>query len=182
MGHPPEQTHAIGGYHLLTAKPVLYVANVGEQEASAPCPRFERLAEKVGAQRVLRIAAQIEAEIAQLPPADRAGFLADLGLAETGIDRLIVAAYRLLDLITFYTVAHDRLQAWQVRRGALAPAAAGRIHTEMERGFIRAEVATFADLVRSGSWARLRESGSLRTEGHDYPVADGDVVHFLFKP
>ena len=105
-----------------------------------------------------------------------------MGLADRAIDRLIAAAYDLLDLITFYTHANGKLQAWQVRHGTLAPQAAGGIHSDMEEGFIRAEVASFADVeAASGQQARLRDSGRLRTEGKDYVIADGDVIHFLFR-
>ena len=181
LGLSPEEKQALCPYPLLTAKPVLYLANVGEAEAAGSGPCFHRLAEALGQERVLAVSAQIEAEIAQLPAGERGDFLTVLGLEEMGIDRLIRAGYRLLGLITFYTVAHDKLQAWQLPAGTTAPAAAGRIHTDMEQGFIRAEVASFQELAAAGSLARLREEGRLRTEGHDYVVQDGDVVHFLFR-
>ena len=112
---------------------------------------------------------------------DRAEFLSDLGLEDTGVSRLILAGYRLLDLITFYTVANEKLQAWQLEAGTAAPKAAGRIHTDMEQGFIRAEVVSASDLIASGGMDALRREGKVRTEGKSYVVGDGDVVQFPFK-
>jgi len=182
LGLGPEESEAVRSYRFLTAKPVLYAANVAEEEAAGKGQIVQTLVEKLGADKVLAISAQIEAEIAQLPPEEQGEFLEGLGLGETGINRLILAGYRLLDLVTFYTTAHDKLQAWQLPRGTRAPAAAGRIHTDMEQGFIRAEVAAYADLVAGGSMGKLREEGKLSTEGKDYVIEDGDVVHFLFNP
>ncbi|MFH1571141.1 MAG: redox-regulated ATPase YchF [Gemmatimonadota bacterium] len=176
-----EEAALIRGYNFLSAKPVLYVANVDEEDAATGGEWLPRLEAQVGQGRALAISAKIEAEIGQLQPEERADFLRDLGLERRGIDRLIEAVYRLLGLLTFYTVANDKLQAWQLPSGYRAPEAAGIIHTDMERGFIRAEVAACDDLVRAGSFHHLREQGHLRTEGRDYVVADGDVVHFLFK-
>jgi len=126
------------------------------------------------------VSAQIESELAELAQEDRQVFLADLGLSKTGIDRLILAGYRMLDLITFYTVANRKLRAWQLARGTHAPEAAGEIHSDMEVGFIRAEVVFACDLLAAGSLEALREQGKLRTEGRDYVIQDGDVVQFLF--
>jgi len=181
LGLSPEQRTAVRGYNFLTQKPVLFVANVAEEDAGTGGDAIQGLAGILGTDRVLPIAAQIEAEIGQLPAGERQEFLADLGLERTGIDRLIVAGYHLLDLITFYTIAHEKLQAWQLPRNTLAPAAAGRIHSDMEEGFIRAEVARFDDLAACGSLARLRETGKLHTQGRDYAIQDGDVVQFLFR-
>ena len=175
-----EERAAIKSYSFLTAKPVLYVANVSEEDVAGG-GQIHPLEERLGKDQVVAISAQIEGEIAELPADERADFLADLGLRETGINRLILAGDRLLNLITFYTVANEKLQAWQLPRGTLAPAAAGRIHSDMETGFIRSEVASFDDLVAAGSMHQLREEGKLRTEGRDYVVEDGDVVHFLFR-
>lgn len=175
-----DEQGVIKGYHFLTGKPVLYLANVGEEDVPGGGAYAERLKACCGPDRVLVISAQIESEIAQLPPEDREVFLSDLGLEETGVERLILAGYRLLDLITFYTVANEKLRAWQLVEGTPAPEAAGKIHSDMEQGFIRAEVVSYGDLAAGGGMDRLREAGKIRTEGKDYPVQDGDVVRFLF--
>lgn len=172
---------AVKGYSFLSAKPVLYVANVDEAHAATGGSWLQAMAERVGDGKALAVSAQIEAEISQLPPDEGEEFLRDLGLERCGIDRLISATYDLLGLITFYTHAHDRLQAWQLVDGLQAPEAAGRIHTDMRDGFIRVEVAAFEDLERAGQIATLREQGRLRTEGRDYVIRDGDVLQFLFK-
>jgi len=177
---PAAQAAALRESFLLTAKPVLYVANVdeaglaGESEAVAA---LERHAEKTGA-GVVRISARIEAELAELAPEDKHAFLADLGLAEPGLHRLIRAAYTLLDLITYFTAGEKEVKAWTIRRGTLAPEAAGVIHTDFERTFIRAEVIPFEDYVACGGETGARAAGKLRIEGRDYAVRDGDVVHF----
>jgi ribosome-binding ATPase len=181
LGLSPEQLQAVRGYNFLSLKPVLYVANVAESSLPDGGPEVDGLGDALTGASVLAVSAQIEAELTQLAEAERREFMAALGLAESGIQRLIVAGYKLLNLITFYTVANQKLQAWQVPYGTVAPVAAGRIHGDMEKGFIRAEVAAFADLAEAGSMSRAREAGRLRTEGRDYRVQDGDVVHFLFK-
>ena len=124
---------------------------------------------------------QIEAEITQLSKEDRAEFQADLGLRETGVERLVLAGYKLLDLITFYTLANDKLQAWQITRATPASRAAGRVHSDMERGFIRAEVVAFEELMAAGGMGPLKDEGKVRTEGRDYEIEDGELVHFLFR-
>ena len=172
---------AVRSYNFLTGMPVLYLGNVGEEDIPEGGDWAGRLRERSGADRVLVISAQIESEIAQLPPEDREAFLADLGLEETGVNRLIVAGYRLLNLITFYTVVNNRLRAWQLPRETPAPEAAGRIHSDMEQGFIRAEVVSYDDLVGAGGMEGLREAGKIRKEGRDYFVQDGDVIQFLFR-
>jgi GTP-binding protein YchF len=177
---PEAQAEALRESFLLTDKPVLYVANVdetglaGESEAVTA---LERHAEKTGA-GVVRISARIEAELAELAPEDKQAFLADLGLAEPGLHRLIRAAYTLLDLITYFTAGEKEVKAWTIRRGTLAPQAAGVIHTDFERTFIRAEVIPFEDYVACGGEAGARAAGRLRIEGRDYAIRDGDVVHF----
>jgi ribosome-binding ATPase YchF (GTP1/OBG family) len=133
-----------------------------------------------GAQAVV-ISAAIEAEIATLAPEDRAGFLADLGLEETGLTRMIHAGYALLGLITFFTAGPKEARAWTVRKGAKAPEAAGEIHSDFERGFIRAETIGFDDYIRFGGEAGARDAGKLRSEGKDYVVHDGDVMLFRFN-
>jgi GTP-binding protein YchF len=178
---PEAQLEALRPFNFLTAKPVLYVTNVPEADLPDGGVRTARLRALVGADRVLPLAAQIEAEVAELPPADRTAFVADMGLKQPGVNRLIRAGYALLGLITFYTTANDKLQAWEVLEGMRAPDAAGRIHSDIERGFIRAEVAAYQDVLAAGSIAGLRETGRMRAEGRHYAVQDGDVIRFLFN-
>ena len=181
LGLATEERDALAPYSLLTARPVLYAANVGEVEADAPGPWVDRLVECYGAGQVLVVSAQLEAEMAGLSLEERAEFIRELGLEQGGIERLVQAGYKLLDLITFYTLANGKLQAWQLPHGEKAPRAAGRIHTDMEKGFIRAELASCNQLIAMGGWAPLKAAGQLRSEGRDYAVADGDVITFLFK-
>jgi hypothetical protein len=168
---------------LLTSKPVLYVCNVDEGSAAEgnalSAKVFERAAAE-GAKAVV-VSAAIEAEIVTLAPADRADFLSDLGLAETGLARVIRAGYELLDLITFFTVGPKEARAWTVEKGAKAPNAAGVIHTDFERGFIRAETMAYNDYVTLGGEAAAREAGKLRSEGKEYLVHDGDIMLFRFN-
>ncbi len=176
---------AASASNLLTAKPVLYVANVDESnlaEGGSPAVEaLERLAAAQGA-RSVAISATLEAEVAELGAADAAAYLATLGLAESGLVRLVRESYRLLDLVTFFTATGSKeVRAWTVRRGAKAPEAAGKVHSDMERGFIRAEVVAYQQLAVDGSLAVARERGHLRLEGRDYVVQDGDVIHFRFN-
>jgi ribosome-binding ATPase len=167
---------------LLTAKPVMYVANVAENGFSAN-PLLAALEARAAAEGavVVPVCAAIEAEIAQLEEAERAEFLAELGLKEPGLDRVIRGAYRLLGLETFFTAGPKEVRAWTVRAGATAPQAAGVIHTDFERGFIRAEVIAFADYIAGRGEAGARDAGKLRLEGKDYLVQEGDVMHFRFN-
>jgi len=168
---------------LLTAKPVLYVCNVGESEAATGNALSEKVAAKAraeGAASVV-ISAAIEAEISQMDPADRPDFLADLGLTETGLARVIRAGYDLLDLITFFTVGPKEARAWTVEKGATAPNAAGVIHTDFEKGFIRAETIAYDDFIGLGGEHGAKDAGKLRLEGKEYVVKDGDVLHFRFN-
>jgi len=167
---------------LLTAKPVMYVANVDEK-GFADNPHLDALnalARAEGAEVVV-VCAAIEAEISELDEADRAAFLADLGLAEAGLDRIIRAGYRLLGLLTFFTAGPKEVRAWTVRTGASAPQAAGVIHTDFERGFIRAETIAFPDYLAGKGEAGARDAGRLRLEGKEYVVREGDVMHFRFN-
>jgi hypothetical protein len=167
---------------LLTSKPVLYVCNVDEGSAAsgnAYSRKVEERAKQEGAGCVV-ISAKIEAEIAALPAAERSDYLAAIGLAEPGLDRLIRAGYALLDLVTFFTAGPKEARAWTITRGTLAPQAAGTIHTDFERGFIRAETIAYDDYVACGGEAGARDAGKLRLEGKEYVVADGDVMHFRF--
>ncbi|MGH8249389.1 MAG: redox-regulated ATPase YchF [Steroidobacteraceae bacterium] len=167
---------------LLTAKPVMYVANVDER-GFADNPHLDALhavAAGEGAE-VVPVCAAIEAEISLLDEADRAGFLADLGLEEAGLDRIIRAGYRLLGLLTFFTAGPKEVRAWTVWTGATAPQAAGAIHTDFERGFIRAETIAYDDYIAGRGEAGAREAGRLRLEGKDYVVRESDVMHFRFN-
>ncbi|MFN6976762.1 MAG: redox-regulated ATPase YchF [Gemmobacter sp.] len=168
---------------LLTAKPVLYVCNVEEAAAAtgnAQSARVAAMAAEQGAAHVV-ISARIEEELAQLPPDEAREFLAAMGLEEAGLDRLIRAAYALLDLTTYFTVGPKEARAWTITRGMLAPQAAGVIHGDFERGFIRAETIAYADYIAGGGEAGAREAGKFRLEGKTYAVQDGDVLHFLFN-
>ena len=168
--------------HLLTAKPVLYVANLSEADLGREpeaVGTLRDMAQRKGAQAIALCAA-VEAELAALEPGERKEYLEALGLEASGLDRLIRAGHALLGLITFFTVGDREVRAWTVPRGTRAPQAAGRIHTDMERGFIRAEVIRYEDLVTLGSLAAVREKGLLRWEGKDYKIQDGDVVQFRF--
>ena len=168
--------------HLLTMKPVLYIANVQEGgfTDNPMLSAVEKLAASEHAQ-VVAVCAAIEAEIAQLEDADRAEFLASLGLKEPGLDRVIHAAYALLGLQTYFTAGVKEVRAWTVHKGSTAPQAAGVIHTDFERGFIRAEVIAFDDYVRGRGEAGAKEAGKLRLEGKEYIVREGDVMHFRFN-
>jgi hypothetical protein len=167
---------------LLTAKPVMYVANVDESgfTGNPHLGALHALAAAEGAE-VVPVCAAIEAEIAELDVADRSAFLADLGLEEPGLDRIIRAGYRLLGLLTFFTAGPKEVRAWTVRSGATAPQAAGVIHTDFERGFIRAETIAYDDYVACKGEAGAREAGKLRLEGKEYVVREGDVMHFRFN-
>lgn len=184
LGLGSEEEEAIRDCHFLTAKKALYVANVDDADVAHPesNPHVARLAEHARREgsEVVAICGKLEAEIAEIDEGEREGYLRNFGLAEPGLNRVIRAAYRLLGLHTFFTVGEDEDRAWTIPVGTRAPQAAGAIHTDFERGFIRAEVYTYDDLVRHGSEAAIREAGALRLEGRDYVVRDGDVIHFRF--
>ncbi len=178
-----EHADAVKELNLLTAKKVLYIANVSEAElrSGGTCLKeIETYAAAEGS-RSIAICGDLESEIAELPEEDRRAFLEDLGIEESGLEKLIRAGYGLLGLITFYTTVGPELRAWTVRRGTKAPAAAGRIHTDMERGFIRAEVIHFDDFIKAGNMHIAREKGWIRSEGKDYTIQDGDIVLFRFN-
>lgn len=169
--------------HLLTDKKVLYVANVSEEVLKGRGGYIDSLAaiaEREGSE-VIPICGDLESEIVLLDESERTEFLADLGLEESGLEHLIHAGYRLLDLITFYTTAGQELRAWTVRKGTKAPEAAGKIHTDMEKGFIRAEVVGFHEFQSLGSMTAAREKGLVRSEGRDYIIHDGDIIYFRFN-
>ncbi len=171
--------------NLLTSKPVLYAANVAESEIAAGNRFVEALGEAVARDaeeaEVVTFSAQVEAELAELPPEDRQDFLASLGLAESGLDRLAHAAYHLLGLQSYFTAGEKEVRAWTIHRGDRAPAAAGVIHSDFEKGFIRAETVAYDDFVRVGGWKTAREQGLSRAEGKEYVVQDGDVMLFRFS-
>ena len=177
-----EEKPAFDALQLLTAKPVLYVCNVDEESAAsgnAFSNAVEARAKTEGA-GVVTISAKIESEFASLPPDDRAAFLADMGLEEPGLNRLIRAGYALLSLVTYFTVGPKEARAWTVTRGTRAPQAAGVIHTDFEKGFIRAETIAYDDYVGLDGEAGAKDAGKMRLEGKDYVVQDGDVMHFRF--
>ena len=165
---------------LLTMKPTMYVANVAENGSAQTLARVQEYAGKEGAP-VVPVSAAMEAQIADMPDEDKKIFLDDLGMDEPGLNRVIRAAYGLLGLQTYFTAGPKEVRAWTVRAGATAPQAAGVIHTDFERGFIRAEVASYDDYVACGGEQGAKEAGKLRLEGKDYTVRDGDVIHFRFN-
>ena len=169
---------------LLTGKPQLYVANIGEEQLSDPAVALAAIA-GLGVEgrppEAVAISARIEWELLQLEADERAEFMAELGIESTGLDRLVEASFRHLGLIRFYTVVHGKLRAWEIADGSSARQAAGRVHSDMERGFARAQVAGAEELLEAGSLQDLHRHGRLRTEGRDYAVADGDVIEFLFS-
>jgi len=178
-----EERPAFQRLQLITAKPMMYVLNVEEAAVAtgnAYSAKAEEYARRLGVPAVV-ISAAIEAEVAQLPPADQVDYLAHLGLKETGLARVLRAGYLLLDLVTFFTVGPKEAHAWTVRRDARAPEAAGVIHTDFEKGFIRAETIAYDDYVALNGEAGARDAGKLRLEGKDYAVKDGDVFHFRFN-
>ncbi len=181
LGLGADERTLLAGFALLSLRPLLVVLNVPEGEVAAPVPDdIVRQAHAAGGEALV-LSAQVEMEVAQLEAADRAAFLADLGLAESARDRFLRASYALLDLISFLTAGEDECRAWPIRRGTTAVKAAGKIHSDIERGFIRAEVIAYDDFIRLGSEAKAREAGKLRLEGKDYVVQDGDIAHFRFN-
>ncbi|QIL02804.1 redox-regulated ATPase YchF [Sphingomonas sinipercae] len=178
-----EEEKALKRAQLLTAKPVLYVCNVDEGDAAEGNALSARVFEKAAAEnaKAVVVSAAIEAEIVTLPSEEREAFLADLGLEETGLSRVIRAGYELLGLITFFTAGPKEARAWTVRRGAKGPEAAGAIHTDFERGFIRAETIAFDDFVACGGEAGAKDAGKMRAEGKEYVVQDGDILLFRFN-
>jgi GTP-binding protein YchF len=180
-----EEAPVYRSFNLLTAKPVLYAANVGEDEIAGGNRHVDTLRgaiERDGENaEVVTFSAKVEAELAELAPADRKDFLDSLGVSESGLDRLAHAAYHLLGLQSYFTAGEKEVRAWTIRRGDKAPAAAGVIHSDFERGFIRAETVGYHDFVRVGGWKPAREQGLSRAEGKEYVVQDGDVMLFRFS-
>jgi GTP-binding protein YchF len=181
-----EQRELLAPLALLTAKPVLYAANVTDAELSGEeGPHLKALRAAIAASgehaEVVPFSAKIEAELAELPPEDRADFLASLGIESAGLDRLIRAGYQLLGLQTYFTAGEQEVRAWTIHEGDTAPKAAAVIHTDFERGFIRAETVGYDEFVANGGWKGAREKGSVRSEGKEYVVRDGDVMLFRFN-
>lgn len=185
-GLSEEELDLIKELNLLTMKPVLYVANVAEDEVAtadtenAYVQQVKKFAAEEGAE-VTAISARVESEIAELDAEEAKEFLADLGVAESGLDKLIKAAFELLGLMTFLTAGPDECRAWTIVKGTTAPKAAGKIHSDIERGFIRAEIVSYDDLIAAGSTNAAREKGQVRLEGKDYIMQDGDVTYFRFN-
>jgi GTP-binding protein YchF len=177
----PEELQMIAGFRFLSLKPVLLLLNVDEAQASSEPPaEVKALAEAKGL-KLIQMAGKAEMEIAQLDPEEQQVFLNDLGITEPARDRFITAAYGLLDLISFLTAGEDECRAWTIKRGTNAQKAAGKIHSDIERGFIRAEVVRIEDLLEYKSEAKCREHGKLKLEGKEYVVQDGDVIHYRFN-
>ena len=181
-----EEKASLGDLNLLTMKPVIYVANIAEDEigsdmsGNALYQKVKAVADSEGAQ-IIPVCAEIEAEIAELDKDEKEVFEQDLGIEESGLDRLIKASYSLLGLISYLTAGPKEVRAWTIKQGTKAPQAAGKIHSDFERGFIRAEVISFDDLVKCGSMTAAKEKGLVRSEGKDYVFCDGDVVLFRFN-
>jgi GTP-binding protein YchF len=181
-----EESRLLRSYDLLTAKRELYVANIGESELGGPENSLvASLRHAVAADgepaEIVPLSARIEAELIELEPAERSAFLRDLGLREPGLHRLIRAGYHLLDLISFFTAGEKEVRAWTIHRGARAPEAAGEVHSDFERGFIRAETIGWTDFAAAGSLKAARDRGAMRSEGREYVVGDGDILLFRFN-
>lgn len=179
----PEERELARQFFLLSAKPILYAANIAETDLPDGNAYTAQVAERAAASgsEMLVISAKTEEEIAELPENEQPEFLESLGLELSGLDRIIRSAYNLLGLHTYFTAGEKEVHAWTIRKGAAAPEAAGAIHSDFEKGFIRAEVMSYRDLVELGSEQRVREAGKLRSEGRDYVVKDGDVIVFRFN-
>ena len=180
-----EERAIIATSELLSLKPVIYAANLDEDGFADPqsVPYYKLVEERAAAQgaQVIPVCAKLEAEIAELEPEEKAVFLEELGVKESGLDRLVKASYTLLGLISYLTSGEDECRAWTITRGTKAPQAAGKIHSDFERGFIRAEVVSYEDLMACGTMAAAREKGLIRSEGKEYVVQDGDIILFRFN-
>lgn len=182
---PEDYEFAFKNYHLLTLKPIIYVANVSDSDYSDldNC-KYLNIVKEIAASenaQVIPISCEIEAELSELPVEERIEFLNTLGVNESGLDKIIKATYKLLNLSTFFTVGPDEVRAWTFKQGMLAPECAGIIHSDFEKGFIKAEVYSYEDIVQYKSEAALKEAGKLRIEGKSYPMKDGDIVFFRFN-
>ena len=177
----PEDEKRLRGYRFLSQKPVLLVLNVPEEDLGSEKRVLSELGDCAEGLDALALCAKVEMEIAQLDEADTAAFLDELGIEESALSRMIAASYRLLNLISFFTVGEDEVKAWTVTRGVTAPKAAGEIHSDLERGFIRAETVECQTILELGGWQAAKEKGVLRVEGKQYVVADGDVINVRFS-
>jgi hypothetical protein len=183
QGLTPDETRAIANYQFLSAKPLLVVVNIGEDQL----PQASSLEAELSSRylrpkcRLITLCCKLEMELTQLDNSDAEAFRAELGIKESGLDRTIRASYELLGLISFFSIASDEVKAWSIQNGTNALKAAGKIHSDMERGFIRAEVISYDDLMKCSSLAEARKKGLLRLEGKSYIVQDGDVITFLFN-
>ncbi len=180
MQFTPEEQKTLRGYQFATLKPAVVVANVSEQQLGNGVSEALSQAASQHGLGAIELCAPLEVEISQLPPDDRVAFLDEYGLEDAARDRFVRTAYELTSLISFFTVGPDEVRAWSIRRGTLAPAAAGKIHSDIERGFIRAEVVAYDDLIEAGSHQECRSRGKVRLEGKTYEVQDGDVIDFRF--
>ncbi len=180
-GMPEYKLEIMDELKLLTVKPTIFLLNVGEGDIEGESDRIREAIEAVGMENSFIMSAKLDAEIGLIPEEDRADFVKELGADMDAKGRFIEKCHELLGLIRYYTTANEKLQAWSIEKGTTAPKAAGKIHGDMEKGFIRAEVMSFEDLVSSGSRAEVQHLGRLRIEGHDYVVKDGDVIKFLFS-
>ena len=183
MSFEADQAPLLRGYAFLTAKPVVYVANIAEDQIGVDTPELRAVIEEAEAEHAgwIALSARLESDVRELSDEEATAFLNDAGLTEPALNSFIKAAYTLLDLLTFLTAGEPEVRAWTVRKGAKAPEAAGVIHSDFERGFIKAEIVSFEDLVEAGSFNTARERGKVRMEGRDYPMKDGDVCHFRFN-
>jgi len=177
----PEEAASLAGFGFLSRRPIMVVLNVSDADVHAAMPADVVAWLAAEGLQGLVLSGKIEMEIAALDPGDRQAFLDDLGLQAPARERFIRAAYELLDQISFLTSGEDEVRAWTIKRGTTAVKAAGKIHSDIERGFIRAEVVHYEDFVRYGSDAKCREAGKLRLEGKEYVVKDGDIIHFRFN-
>jgi len=178
-----DESRLLRGFAFLTAKPVIYVANIGENQIGKVTPELTAVREEADAEKagVIALSARLESDVRELSQDDAAEFLKDAGLEKPALNAFIAEAYQLLNLLTFLTAGDPEVRAWTVRKGARAPEAAGVIHSDFERGFIKAEIVAYEDLVEAGAYAAARERGKVRLEGRDYVMRDGDVCLFRFN-
>ena len=170
-------------FNLITAKPIIYMANVSEDDIVSGNAYVDKVLEYASCEgsRVVQVCAKIEAELSELDDSEKAEFLKDMGVEESGLDKLIKATYSLLNLATYFTAGTDEVRAWTFRRGMKAPECAGIIHTDFQKGFIKAEVMSYSDLVSCGDEKKVKENGKMRLEGKDYLMQDGDICYFRFN-